>query len=218
MKSKAGIVNNLKVVSNSNRRFFSRDERKTILIYCGGKNTEPSYFKKFKLTNVHIKREGLDPWTLAQLVINLKQIGKFDEYWVVFDKDDYLDQNFNSAIQLANQNHIRVAYSNQAFEYWLLLHFDDHNGGSLNRSEYGKKLNKILAPFGVEYDYQGRKNVEPDLFELMEAVDPVTSKTRVNQAIIRAKRIYDNHDHRSPAKEESSTTVFMLVEELLKYR
>lgn len=217
MKSQVRKVKNMDVVGYSNRKFLSRDEKKTILIYCGGKNTEPSYFKKFRLTNVHIKKDGLDPLALTQQVMNLMLIGKYDEYWVVFDKDDYLDQNFNRAIQLASQNDIRVAYSNQAFEYWLLLHFDDHNGGMLNRSEYGKKLNKILAPFDVEYDHQGRKIIETDLFELMKAVDPVTSKTRVNQAIIRAKRIYDNYDHRSPAKEESSTTVFMLVEELLKY-
>jgi hypothetical protein len=32
------------------------------------------------------------------------------------------------------------------------------------------------------------------------------------------KKIFDKFDHASPAKEESSTTVYMLVEELLKYR
>lgn len=84
------------------RKVSSRSERKSILIYCGGKNTEPSYFKKFKLTNVQIQKDGLDPLSLTQKVINLKQLFRFDEYWVVFDKDDYLDQNFNSAIQIAN--------------------------------------------------------------------------------------------------------------------
>ena len=33
----------------------------------------------------------------------------------------------------------------------------------------------------------------------------------------RAKRNHDRLDHRNPASEESSTTVFKLVEELLKY-
>ncbi len=37
-------------------------------------------------------------------------------------------------------------------------------------------------------------------------------------AIKRAKRIYDLYDHSSPALEESSTTVFRLVEEILKFQ
>jgi hypothetical protein len=36
-------------------------------------------------------------------------------------------------------------------------------------------------------------------------------------AIMRAKRNFNRLDHSNPAKEESSTTVFRLVEELLKY-
>lgn len=36
------------------------------------------------------------------------------KYGVFFDKDDFNDIDFNYAI------------SNQAFEYWLILHFDDH--------------------------------------------------------------------------------------------
>jgi len=194
------------------------DERKTILIYCGGKNTEPSYFRKFRLPNVYIEKKGLDPLSLTRQVIKLMELSKYDEYWVVFDKDEYSDQDFNQAIQLAYQNRIRVAYSNQAFEYWLLLHFQDHNGSKLNRSEYGNKLNKFLSPLGAEYDSKRTKIVKEQLFEILDSEDPQTGKIRIHQAIIRAKKIFDNFDHVSPAKEESSTTVFMLVEELLKYR
>lgn len=194
------------------------DERKTILIYCGGKNTEPSYFRKFRLPNVYIEKKGLDPLSLTRQVIKLMELSKYDEYWVVFDKDEYSDQDFNQAIQLAYQNRIRVAYSNQAFEYWLLLHFQDHNGSKLNRSEYGNKFNKFLSPLGAEYDSKRTKIVKEQLFEILDSEDPQTGKIRIHQAITRAKKIFDNFDHVSPAKEESSTTVFMLVEELLKYR
>lgn len=152
------------------------------MIYCGGKNTEPSYFRKFRLPNVYIEKKGLDPLNLTRQVIKLMELSKYDEYWVVFDKDEYSDQDFNRAIQLGYQNRIRVAYSNQAFEYWLLLHFQDHNGSKLNRSEYGNKLNKFLSPLGAEYDSKRTKIVKEQLFEILDSEDPQTGKIRIHQA------------------------------------
>lgn len=56
---------------------------------------------------------------------------KYDEIWCVFDADPKPSNpsqimNFNSAIMLAEKQKFFVAYSHQAFEYWLLLHMDDH--------------------------------------------------------------------------------------------
>ena len=48
-------------------------------------------------------------------------------------------------------------------------------------------------------------------------MDEDTGKKRVDIAINRAERNYNRFSHTSPAKEESSTTVFKLVKELLKY-
>jgi hypothetical protein len=59
--------------------------------------------------------------------------------------------------------------------------------------------------------------VDYSFFDLLMDLDPQTGKQRVLLAIERAKRIYNRLDHHSPAMEESSTTVFRLVEELLKY-
>ena len=47
--------------------------------------------------------------------------------------------------------------------------------------------------------------------------DPNLKESRTEMAIKRARKIYEQWDHASPAKEESSTTVFLLVEEILKY-
>jgi hypothetical protein len=49
----------------------------------------------------------------------------------------------------------------------------------------------------------------------MIATDPKTKESRQQLALKRAKKIYDGYDHQNPAKEESSTTVFKLVWELL---
>lgn len=110
-----------------------------------------------------------------------------------------------------------MAYSNQAFEYWLILHFEDHQGGAMPRGDYADKLNSYINPLGANYDGDGSKKVTSEFFELMEGIDPQTGIARRELATIRAKRNYGKHNHASPATEESSTTVFMLVEEILKY-
>jgi hypothetical protein len=51
---------------------------------------------------------------MKQEAINKKE--PYHEVWCVFDKDSFLPQDFNGAIQLAKSNRIRVAYSNEAFE------------------------------------------------------------------------------------------------------
>src|SRR5690606_21334098 len=108
-------------------------------------------------------------------------------------------------------NNFGVAYSNQSFEYWLILHFNDHQGGGMHRDNYNDKINELIKPFKVNYDGNGSKLIEEDFFELLDGIDGKTSRKRVELAIVRAERNYNHFDHLNSAKEESSTTVFRLV-------
>ncbi len=67
------------------------------------------------------------------------------------------------------------------------------------------------------YDCTKSKIITEDIFELFEGIDEKNQKERRQLAIKRAKRNLKQFDHRNPAKEESTTTVFKLVEELLQY-
>ena len=107
-----------------------REVKQTFLIICEGVNTEPDYFNAFRLTSANVKAvgQGMGTLTLVQKAINIKEQEKrkgriYNQNWVVFDKDDFPENDFNSAILLAQQNGFEVAYSNQAFEFWFLLHF-----------------------------------------------------------------------------------------------
>ena len=197
----------------------SRAAKPTILIVCEGENTEPGYFEKFRLSSAKIKAvgEGYNTVSLVRRALELKEEGNYEQVWCVFDKDDFSAQDFNEAVQLAHTSGFGLAYSNQAFEYWLILHFDDHQGGPMHRGLYGAKLNEHLEKLGCWYDAEGSKKITPEMFDHLMATDPKTGKRRIDLAIGRAARIYDNYDHRSPAMEESSTTVFGLVSEILKY-
>lgn len=194
-------------------------EKPSILIVCEGENTEPSYFNQFRITSAKVKSvgEGYNTISLVNRALALSQQGNYDQVWCVFDKDDFNDKDFNSAIQIAEANDFGVAYSNQSFEYWLILHFNDHQGGGMPRDSYNDKINEHLKPFGVIYDGNGTKLIEEDFFELLDGTDDKTSRKRVELAMVRAERNYNNFNHTNPANEESSTTVFRLVRELLKY-
>lgn len=121
-----------------------REVKQTFLIICEGVNTEPDYFNAFRLTSATVKAigQGMGTLALVQKAINIKeqerQRGRtYNQNWVVFDKDDFPENDFNSAILSARQNGFEVAYSNQAFEFWFLLHFNLYQG-ALHRSRYEK--------------------------------------------------------------------------------
>ncbi len=196
----------------------TRVEKQRILIVCEGVNTEPSYFRQFRLTSADILSlgAGCDTLRIVERAREEQQKSKYDQVWVVFDKDDFPANNFNNAISMAENFGFGVAYSNQAFEYWLILHFEDHQGGGMHRDDYCKTLNKYLKEFGTFYECE-KKVVTNSVFDLLQAIDRKTNNTRIQLALRRAKRIYDQYSHHSPAEEESSTTVFRLVEEILKY-
>lgn len=102
--------------------------------------------------------------------------------------------------------------------YWLILHFDDHQSGGMHRNDYNDKLNLLISSFQIEYDGNGSKIIEEDFYEILDGMDEKTGIPRISLAINRAERNYQLFDHIYPAKEESSTTVFLLAKELLKYR
>lgn len=220
---------------------ITRPEKKSFLIITEGTNTEISYFEHFKLSNAEVRAvgTGYNTDSLVELAIRIREDennkrkakGKdeFDFVWCVFDADpkpDNLKQllNFFKGIQLAEQNDMKVAYSNQAFEYWLILHFEDHQGGSMPRKpDYHDKINGYINPYGCYYDGEDSKEISKMFFERMLEIVMRTKEghpvTRQDIAIKRAKRILKFHTDNgtSPDKAESSTTVFELVEELRKY-
>lgn len=206
---------------NLEREEPKKEEKKKILIVCEGENTEPSYFNKFKLTTATIRSvgEGYNTITLVDRATQLAAEGDYDQVWCVFDKDDFPDENFNNAIFKAQGLGFNVAYSNQAFEYWILLHFEDHQGGAMHRNLYCRKLNHYLNPFGVNYDCDG-KEITDAIFEVLQSKTKIGKEDILRQELAkrRAKRNMKYFDNTNPAKEESSTKVYELIEEIEKYK
>ncbi len=203
--------NNLRTARNLRRSSFTRAVKQSFLIVCEGENTEPDYFNAFRLTSANVRAIGKGDNTLhlinEALIIreNERRRGHYyDQCWVVFDKDDFPNDDFTKAIHLAEANGMKVAYSNQAFELWFLLHYNLIQG-PMHRNQYAAKLSRLLG-----FEYSKEDGIAAKIYHELVM--------RQEQAIKNAKTIMRQMSDIPPALAESSTTVYRLVEELNKYR
>jgi len=187
-----------------------------ILLVCEGCNTEPSYFEQlqaqFSRVRLKVIGEGYNRESLVERALTLRQEGNYAEVWCVFDKDPGANvpaDSFAKALQLAQNYGLRAAWSNEAFEYWLLLHLVDHNGADMHRSQYDAALERWLKPLNATYAGTRDKLVTTQLFALLQERQAV--------AIQRAQRIFEDKGAQEfiPNISASCTAVFLLVKHLL---
>jgi hypothetical protein len=167
------------------------------LIVCEGAKTEPQYFRGFKLASANIVPAGMNTTGLVKYAIRLKEESDpYDHYWCVFDRDSFPAQTFNAALQMARSHGFDVAYSNEAFELWYLLHYS-YSDTALGRQLYAEKLTERL---GRRYEKNDRTIYET-LLPLQE------------QAIKHAQRLLASYaPTHNPEKDNPSTRVHELVE------
>ena len=200
--------------SNRYKRQEAQRPIRKVLIVCEGKKTEPYYFKAFQISGELIKVEvhgaGKNKDSLVKHAIELKRKAEpkesYSVVWCVFDRDldpsnPYDKDNFNKAIQLAKTNQIKVAYSNDAFEIWYILHFNYHQA-AWRRNRYEGELTKLL---GTKYN----KN-DPAIYAKL--------KKRQVDAIKHAKKLLASYGAcHNPESDNPCTTVHRLVEFLNAY-
>lgn len=175
-----------------------------ILILCEGEKTEPNYFNGFKkdyrLTNVEIRGLGCNTDSITQMAIDERK--NYAQIWCVFDRDSFTKQNFNRAFQMIQKYpNIKIAYSNEAFELWYLLHFNYYNTG-MSRTQYKATLTSLL---GEKY-----KKRSVDMYDKL--------LNRQDVAIKNAKTLLEIYSPINPETDNPSTSVYKLVEELNKYK
>ena len=195
------------------------------LIVTEGKRTEPLYLRGLQKLimekvggaidvverpTIDVHGAGCSTGSLLQVTEQLVREAKilYQNIWVVFDKDDF--QDFDIAIADAVNKGYRVAWSNQAFEYWLYLHFH-YSDAALHRHEWNKKLEEIFAEYGLG-NGKYEKNYE-DIYALVDTYGGVST------AIKNAKRRMASFDVKrdKPSGYDPGTTVHELVEDLKKY-
>lgn len=182
-------------------RLLDRFElRQRFLIVCEGEKTEPNYFRQFPLppgSVVDVYGLGENTLGLVKQALKLRRKTHYDQVWCVFDRNSFPVKNFNAALALAREKEIQVAYSNEAFELWYVLHFEYLNSG-ISRKDYIVKLESNLGhPYA--------KNSESIYKELY---------TRQAIAIQNARKLLAEYRPPDPVNDNPSTTVHWLVDEL----
>lgn len=196
------------------------------LIVTEGTKTEPIYFKKIiDIVNNNLPKDsrlkceicgmGKNTISLVDSVLNLqyfidKKIGSkiilYEKIFVVFDRDSFSKQNFNRAINLCKKNDYIPLWSNEAFEYWLLLHFNYYNS-NLSRLDYREKIENELKKKNINIKYQ--KNSE-------KVIDYIIQKGSLINAINNAKRIHKEmiRSNIKPDEANCMTTMYRFFEEI----
>lgn len=228
------VRNHLKAVT-SRKNQGTRKVNKVIL-YCEGRNTEPSYFELFKKNNckvvpVVVPGHGIGSCVEFVEEANKKynclskvQRNKYSQKWLVYDCDGHED--FAVSIKIARKYGFRVAFSNMCIEYWFVLHFYDMDGqpmpmkGFCHSQAQIDLVNKAIELYNKKasvkvklYDNES-KAVEEDFFELMMAFHPETHNQRLVDAYNRAKAIHETKKVQGAEFTESVTTMYELIKEL----
>jgi hypothetical protein len=189
----------------------SKPTRKTIpaiLIVTEGEKTEPYYFKGFYQPGVlaiTVEGTGFQPDALIRRAERLNSNGTYRQVWCVFDRDripgdSKKDGRFNTAIAMAQAKGFHVAYSNDSFELWYVLHFQ------YLTSANGRAWCMNFLENQIDYE----KN-QSNMYELLLSHQAI--------AISNASRLHQSYGNSgTPASNEPCTTVYLLVNELNRLR
>lgn len=131
---------------------------------------------------------------------NKSKITPYEKKWIVIDRDSH--DSFFETIKIAKENNICVAFSNESYELWLLLHFNLLSVHT-HRDNLTSKLNKIFQEeYGLEYSKSSH-----EIYALILSRQP--------QAIKNAKTLVENslEEYREiDPRKNPLTTIYQLVE------
>lgn len=204
-----------------------------IIIACEDIASSPNYFKTIIEKLKEDKHITPDSFVIAKhkhsnpsgvltdlknhKTTNGKSYKDFTHKWIVIDRDiervnggGHAKEDFNRALQQAAHEKVKVAYSNDAFELWYLLHFVYRNT-PISRDalidEVIKKLKwsdeKLFAT--LDKDSIKSATVAKAIFQTLLPMQEM--------AIKRAKKLLDSYANtHNPESDNPSTTVHLLVE------
>ncbi len=192
------------------KRSEAKVKLRKVLIVCEDEKSSCYYFKAFEVNRERLEVKaigtGMNTSSLVEHACKLKNKAEdkgepYNEVWCVLDRDSFPQENYLHAFHLAGANRISIAWANEAFELWYLLHFNYHDTG-MSRTEYAGRLEKLLKH---KYD-KGSKNTYKEL------------KDRQKTAIHNAKMLEQNLAKlKNPQLQNPSTSVHKLVEFLNQY-
>lgn len=198
------------------------------LIVCEDEKTEKEYFEQFvdlfpdRTLYVRPVGTGLSPLGVVERAIierfeleeeSKKEFGQDDAIWVVFDKDDAdlndtTRQHFERAFEIARENEFKIAYSNECFELWFLLHLEKlPSHPAIPRADIYTRLQELIKqkPNESNFIYEHGKR---------EIIAKINQFGNESKAIERAEILLQAHSQVPPIEANPSTKIHLLVKEL----
>jgi hypothetical protein len=210
-----------------------------IIIACEDSVSSPTYFQKIVDKLIKDKKITQDSFVIAKhshtnpsgVLQDIKSYSKnnktykdFKHKWIVIDRDKervngggHKEEDFNNTLRNAKSKrkdlNIEVAYCNDSFEFWYLLHFT-YRDTAILRDEIIEKVIKKL------------KNLEPKMFlnlnknnikqrRYTEMIfDILLDKQK--EAFKNATKLLNTYINHNPEQDNPSTRVHILVEILNK--
>lgn len=194
--------------NNYNRRKVAKQPRRhSFCIFTEGE-TEKLYFTAFRLSSAMIRCIGLgggNALHLAQEAAIKKKTTPyqgFDQYYLVFDRDDNSATEIQQAIQIAQRNRIRWIFSNPCFELWFLLHYALHE----SETDPHSLKNRLLCQHIDQYH-----RTMPGVYEHLVPLQ--------SNAFRNARKLLDNwQDWKNQLHQANpSTNVLELVEHMNRF-
>ena len=208
--------------NNISRRDRLKSKRRApanYLIVCEGKKTEPNYFNGLKrkinekygnkvdvlIPNIDVKGTGMNTTSLVKYTQKtVNHANKvYGQVWVVFDKDDYSDEQFNQAIKNCDYN---VAWSNPNFELWLLSH--------LKRVSKVMSKDEILDELDKEFQRNGLGTYKKNDGKIFEKV---TKDRKLDIAIKNCEYMEKLNKNGQASDRNPMTRVYKIVDGLKEY-
>jgi len=193
----------------------SRDtrSRRRVLIVCEDEKSSRDYFQAFPVdrsrTEIVALGTGLNTLSLVEHAIGLRNRADgsgtpYASVWCVFDRDSFPENNYRKAFALARENGMRVAWANEAFELWYLLHFNYHDT-ALPRAHYAAKLRPHLS--------SAYNKADASMYDHLESRQATALKNAR-----RLERHWAELSVNNPERENPSTGIHKLVEHLNELR
>jgi hypothetical protein len=217
------------------KKNFSREKgdksiRKSIIIACEDSFSAPTYFKQIieKLKNdkittpysyVFAKHQHTNPTGVLKDLLNTENYTQFDYKWIVIDRDKELLKgsghgvdDFNKAISEAKKQNVKVAYSNDCFELWYLLHFN-YIDTALSRKDLVDKTIEELKKSNSDFEKLNEKSIKNEEMakKIFKELLP-----KQDDAIKNSKTLLSKYNPVNPSSNNPSTTIHLLVETLKK--
>lgn len=206
-----------------------------VIIACEDEVSAPTYFKMIVSKLIKEKIITQDSFVIADhkhtnplgVLEDLKNYksdnGKiyknFEHKWIVIDRDiervnggGHKREDFNNAIIGAKLSKVEVAYVNDSFELWYLLHFDYRNTAILRDEILEKVIEKLQTKNPHKFSQLNKKNIKQENYtklifdELLELQET---------AIKNAGRLFNSYrGNHNPESDNPSTNIHLLVEVL----